>query len=111
MGWLDAADQVNRAVTSDTTFGRAIAYTHTASGLTESITAPLDTVWLEYSGGEGAQSGTATVLDVRLSDLSAAPVAGDPDDADTLVYDGTSYRVKDVQTDGDGMAALELVKL
>lgn len=109
MAWEDTADLVNRAVTSETTFGRSIAYTHTASGITETIRAPLDTVWLETQGdGEGTQSGVAVLLDVRLADLSAYPVAGNS--PDTLVHDGTRYKVADVQPDGDGMAALELIK-
>ena len=110
MGWLDAADQVNRAVTSATTFGRDITYTHTASGLVDTIKAPLDTVWLEIQGdGDGSQSAVAVVLDVRLADLSAAPVAGNA--PDTLAYGSTTYKVRDIQVDGDGMAALELVRL
>jgi len=109
MGWLEVADQANRAVTSPTAFGRTIAYTHTATGLTETITAPLDTVWVEVSGGEGSQSGVATYLDVRLDDLTTAPAAGNA--PDTLVYGGTTYRVRDVKPDGDGMAELDLVKV
>jgi len=110
MGWLDAADQVNRAVTSLTTFGRTVSYTHTATGTVDTITAPLDTVWLEVQGnGETTQSGVAVVLDVRLADLSAPPAAGE--NADTVTYNGTTYNVRDIQVDGDGMAALELVKV
>tara|TARA_R110002074_G_scaffold253081_2_gene425070 strand:- start:16479 stop:16814 length:336 start_codon:yes stop_codon:yes gene_type:complete len=54
-------------------------------------------------GGEGPVSTTGPVLGIRLSEFTVPPV-----EANEVVIDGATYRINDVQPDGQGGAKLML---
>lgn len=65
--------------------------------------APLET--FDIGGGEAVASTTAPTLGVNLSDF---PEGVEPAVGDTLVREGITWRVADVQFDGVGGAKLPL---
>lgn len=69
---------------------------------------PLRGIWngaaeLIDVGNEARMSGTAPILDIRLSDLPATP-----EDGDRVEVLGRNFRVIDAQPDGHGMVRLIL---
>jgi len=90
----------------DTFTAIVTTYTFSAGGTDTNVSAVFDNLPealpLEI---ETAFSGSLPTLDVILSDLSQAPKQGD-----TLVLNGTTYEVSDVQLDGLGNALLALVE-
>lgn len=102
MAWQGALTNMT-AVVRDA-FGRTVTYTPASTGTPETITAILDTRWMELAGaGDAPQSAQVTTLTVRTPDLSVYPAQGD-----TLTVGGVSYRVEDVQADGGLMPLLIL---
>ncbi len=86
------------------TWGQPVTYTPVSTGIAESITAILDTRWIDVAGGgEASQSAQVATLQVRSDDLSVYPEQGD-----TLTTAGRNYRVDDVQTDNGDMPLLIL---
>lgn len=87
------------------TFGDSVVYSPAAGGsFTVPLavyTGPVDT--FEIGSGEASVSSTSPTLLVDLGDFPAPPLIGD-----TLVRDGVTWRVSDVQRDGQGGATLRL---
>lgn len=102
MTWATLAD---RAITAcRDLYGTSVTYTPVSTGVDESIAGILDESWESVdAGGEVPQNALLPVLDLRLADLSVAPAQGD-----SLVVDGVSYSVIDVQIDGQGGCKLPL---
>lgn len=65
------------------------------------FTAPFEAI--ELGGGEASVSTGTPTLGVDLADFPSAPAIGD-----TLVREGVTWRVSDVQRDGQGGATLRL---
>lgn len=87
------------------TFGQAMTYT-APGGEAQSVRAVFDAAHQVVNlDGEVPVSGTQPVLDVWLADLDPTPVRNG-----IVVVAGTSYRVSDVQPDGNGWAKLILVR-
>jgi hypothetical protein len=101
MAWAAYADAAN--VTVRDFYGVAVVYTPKSTLVAESIRMPLDRRWIEAGSAESPGTDLASVLDIRLADLSVAPLQGD-----TLTVDSIGFRVEDVQTTGNGDAKLIL---
>lgn len=101
MGFQDLADGVLEACKG--TFGETVSYTP-AGGSAESITGIFN------AKTQVVEDGLPVILDqpnlgVVLADLSSAPRVGD-----TVVVRGVSYRVSNVENDGEGGSVLSLQK-
>ena len=84
------------------TWGDSVTYTPVATGTPATITGVFEMQTYVAEGGTPVLS-SVPVLGVVLADLAAAPRIGDG-----VVVNAVSYKVADVQNDGQGMAALTL---
>jgi hypothetical protein len=81
-------------------FGQATVYTPALTGVPASIEAPFDAAYEEVIVEDGVPiTAQRPMLDLRLADLAARPLAGD-----TYTVAGQTYEVTDVQYDGHGSA-------
>lgn len=87
-------------------FGVTATYTPAAGGASSSVTGIFDAAHLSVDLGAAVPvSSTNPVFHCRSADLSDGGTEND-----TLVINGATYKVRDVQPDGTGMTMLELQK-
>lgn len=114
MSWDALLQQVNRSCMA--TFGVPVVYRPALRNRPEMGEQPLDVVGIfderhstfTLSGaGEGGFETIVprTTLELRSSDLGFEPLAGD-----TVMVDGVSYQVTDVQPDSRGASVLFLTR-
>ena len=91
-------------VASRDMYGVEVVITPQATGVPETIQMPFDRRWIEAgSAADSPGSDLASVLDVRLLDMTVAPAQDDP-----LTVNGIAYVIDDVQATGNGDAKLFL---
>jgi len=82
------------------TFGQSVTYTRSKTGEVYEITAIFDITYSQSeAGGHLPANIPSKELDIRLSDIGNAP----PSQGDSVLIDGTSYRVKDIKQSTSGM--------
>jgi len=97
--WTDIADLATKAARD--TFKFTVTYTHNVGGAAEVIAAPFDAACEVIRVTDNGQvTEYVPVIDVRLADLTTAPVVDD-----TCVIGAKSYRIIDVQKGGVGIDA------
>jgi len=98
MAWRDIADRVNVAVVK--TFGETVSWTPALSGVTTSVVMHFESAFFRI---ETDTSASITTQDphayIRIADL---PSGIQPEPGDTIVAQGSTYKIVDGQLDGYG---------
>lgn len=103
MAWSDITSSIlNQGIAA---FGQSVTYIP-AKGTAQTISGVLDASSTDLALGHGAPvSSVSPKLGIRLADLSSKPAKGD-----VVQIGSATYRVIDVENDGQGGTSLRLQK-
>jgi hypothetical protein len=106
MDWRGLLDGMTGVIRDS--FGEAVTYRRNASGEVFNIAAPFDPTYVQAeANGSLPVTVNRPVLDVRIADIGGH----EPQQDDTAVIGGRSYRVIDVEPSNSGMMKAHLRKV